>query len=126
MIGLGSLIATGVSGKLPGISGLLGRLLVPATQDKGWRLTFLIGLIVGAAATFATSESAALFRPMRPLIVIAVAGVLVGFGTRLGGGCTSGHGVCGVGMGARDSIAATVMFLAVGMVTASLWHWVLQ
>jgi uncharacterized membrane protein YedE/YeeE len=137
LIGLASLIASVLSGKVPGISGVFGRLLVPATPDppsvragratnygvagKTWRLVFLIGLIGGAALSFALWNSAALFRPMRPLWVMAVAGLLVGFGTRLGGGCTSGHGVCGVGMGAKDSIAATFIFVAVAMVTVFIY-----
>jgi len=104
MIGLASLAATVLSGKIPGISGVFGRLLVPATSGKTWRAVFLFGLIGGAALSFALWQSAALFRPMRPLVVTAVAGLVVGFGTRLGGGCTSGHGVCGVGMGAKDSM----------------------
>src|SRR5581483_3465070 len=98
LIGLASLIAAATSGKIPGISGVFGRLLVRATPDKTWRLVFLLGLIAGAAISFSLWESAALFRPVRPLWIMALAGLLVGFGTRLGGGCTSGHGVCGVGM----------------------------
>jgi uncharacterized membrane protein YedE/YeeE len=122
LIGLASLLATVLSGKIPGISGVFGRLLVPATSDKNWRVVFLLGLIGGAALSFALWQSAELFRPMRPLVVMAIAGLLVGFGTRLGGGCTSGHGVCGVGMGAKDSIAATIIFVAVGMVTVFIYH----
>ena len=145
LIGLASLLATVLSGKIPGISGVFGRLLVPATPDppsvaaatygvagppsqgcgvagKTWRVVFLLGLIGGAALSFALWQSAALFRPMRPLVVMAIAGLLVGFGTRLGGGCTSGHGVCGVGMGAKDSIAATLIFMAAGMVTVFIYH----
>jgi hypothetical protein len=122
LIGLASLLATGLSGKIPGISGLFARLLVPATPDKTWRAVFLVGLIAGAALSFALWQSAALFRPMRPLVVMAIAGLLVGFGTRLGGGCTSGHGVCGVGMGAKDSIAATFSFVAVAMVTVLIYN----
>jgi|SRR5437016_6671850 len=87
MIGLASLAATVLSGKIPGISGVFGRLLVPATSGKTWRAVFLFGLIGGAALSFALWQSAALFRPMRPLVVMAIAGFLVGFGTRLGGGC---------------------------------------
>lgn len=121
MIGFASLIATVLSGKVPGISGLFGRLLVPATPDKAWRLVFLIGLMGGAALSFCLWDTAALFRPLRPLWVMAVAGLLVGFGTRLGGGCTSGHGVCGVGMGAKDSIVATFIFVAVAMVTVFIY-----
>jgi len=122
LIGLASLIATVFSGKIPGISGVFGRLLVSATPDKVWRLVFLIGLIGGAAWSFSLWDSAALFRPMRPLWVMAMAGLLVGFGTRLGGGCTSGHGVCGVGMGAKDSIAATLIFVTVAMVTVFIYN----
>lgn len=122
LIGLASLMATAASGKIPGISGVFGRLLVPNTPDKTWRAVFLIGLIGGAALSFSLWDSAALFRPMRALWIMAIAGLLVGFGTRLGGGCTSGHGVCGVGMGAKDSIAATFIFVAVGMITVFVYN----
>ena len=126
LIGLASLIATVSSGRVPGISGVFGRLLVSATPDKGWRLLFLIGLIGGAALSFALWQSAALFRPMRPLWIMAIAGLLVGFGTRLGGGCTSGHGVCGVGTGAKDSIVATFIFVATGMATVFIYNRVIS
>lgn len=131
LIGLASLMATVLTGKIPGISGVFGRLLVPAragratnygVADKTWRLVFLAGLIGGAALSFVLWDSAALFRTMRPLWVMAVAGLLVGFGTRLGGGCTSGHGVCGVGTGARDSIVATCIFMGVAMVTVFIYN----
>src|SRR5678816_532623 len=122
LIGLASLLATVLSGKIPGISGVFGRLLVAATPDKKWRAVFLFGLIGGAALSFALWQSAALLRPMRPLAVMAIAGLLVGFGTRLGGGCTSGHGVCGVGMGAKDSIAATLIFMVAAMVTVFIYN----
>jgi hypothetical protein len=122
LIGFASLLATALSGKIPGISGVFGRLLVPATPDKKWRSLFLLGLIGGAALSFLLWDSAALFRPMRPLAVMGVAGLIVGFGTRLGGGCTSGHGVCGVGTGAKDSIAATLIFVVVAMVTVLIYN----
>lgn len=122
LIGSASLLATALSGKIPGISGVFGRLLVAATPDKAWRAMFLLALIAGAALVFALSPAAALFRPMRPLGIMAVAGLLVGFGTRLGRGCTSGHGVCGVGTGARDSIAATMIFIAAAMTTVFIFN----
>ncbi|MBO0696343.1 MAG: YeeE/YedE family protein [Verrucomicrobia bacterium] len=122
LIGFASLLAAVLSGKVPGISGVFGRLLVTATPDKAWRLLFLIGLIGGAAFSFFLWDSAAIFRPARPIWVTAVAGLLVGFGTRLGGGCTSGHGVCGVGTGAKDSIAATLIFVAVAMITVLIYN----
>ncbi len=101
---------------------MFGRLLLQTTTDKTWRLVFLIGLIAGAALSFSLWDSAALFRPTRPLAAMAVAGLLVGFGTRVGGGCTSGHGVCGVGTGAKDSIAATFVFVAVAMATVFIYN----
>ena len=122
LIGFASLLATALSGKIPGISGVFGRLLIPATPDKKWRSLFLLGLIGGAALSFLLWDSAAIFRPMRPLAVMAAAGLIVGFGTRLGGGCTSGHGVCGVGTGAKDSIAATLIFVVVAMVTVLIYN----
>jgi uncharacterized membrane protein YedE/YeeE len=122
LIGLASLLATALSGKIPGISGVFGRLLVPATPDKRWRSLFLLGLVGGAALSFLLLDSAAIFRPMRPLAVMAAAGLIVGFGTRLGGGCTSGHGVCGVGTGAKDSIAATLIFVVVAIVTVLIYN----
>ena len=122
LIGLASLLATALSGKIPGISGVFGRLLVPATPDKRWRSLFLLGLIVGAALSFLLWDSAAIFRPMRPLAVVGVAGLIVGFGTRLGGGCTSGYGVCGVGTGAKASIAATLIFVVVAIVTVLIYN----
>lgn len=126
LIGLASLIATVLSGKVPGISGVFGRLLVPATPDKTWRVVFLLGLIGGAGLSFSFWDSAALFRPLRPLWVMALAGLLVGFGTRLGGGCTSGHGVCGVGTAQKNSIAATFIFVALGMITVFVYSHVLS
>jgi uncharacterized membrane protein YedE/YeeE len=73
---------------------------------------------------FFLSDTAATYRIPggRSLLVFAIAGLVVGFGTRLGGGCTSGHGVCGVGMGAKDSIIATIVFMAAGFLTASLFN----
>src|SRR6266576_2563202 len=122
LIGHASLFATVLSGKIPGISGVFGRILVPATPDKAWRAVFLVGLIGGAALSFALWQSAALFRPMRPLAVMVLAGLLVGLGTRLSGGCTSGHGVCGVGMGAKDSIAATLIFIVTAMMIVFIYN----
>src|SRR5688572_23200303 len=122
LIGIASLMAAFLSGKVPGISGIFGRLFLPRTPDKTWWVMFLVGLIGGAAMSFVLWESAALFRPMRPLGVMAAAGLLVGFGTRLGKGCTSGHGVCGVASGAKDSIVATLIFVGVAMVTVLIYN----
>ncbi len=117
LIGLASFIATAATGKILGISGVLARLFVTGQNDRPWRLVFLIGLISGAAICFQLFESADIFRPMRSFEMVGLAGFLVGLGTRLGGGCTSGHGVCGVGLGARDSVVATLVFMLVAIIT---------
>lgn len=114
-IGLGSLLATAATGRLPGISGVCARLAAFPRGDTAWRAVFLVGLVVGAGVAFAAFQPA--FVAGRSLLLFAMAGVLVGLGTRLGGGCTSGHGVCGIGLGARDSLVATIVFMLVGMVT---------
>jgi len=123
LIGLGSLVALIATGKIPGISGIFGRLLRPAKNDTAWRLVFLLGLILGALNLFRTVEFAALYRipEGRSLIVYAIAGLLVGFGTRIGRGCTSGHGVCGIGFGFKESIVATLVFMVAGFLTVFLF-----
>ncbi|MBK1856004.1 YeeE/YedE family protein [Verrucomicrobiaceae bacterium 5K15] len=122
LIGLASFLASFVTGKIPGISGVCARLLIPATPDKLWRLTFMIGLIAGAGIAFSSLSAAAIYRPQSSVWVTALAALLVGIGTRVGGGCTSGHGVCGIGLGAKDSLIATCTFMAFGILTVYLTH----
>jgi uncharacterized membrane protein YedE/YeeE len=119
LIGLGSLLAAGASGKIPGISGIFSRLLRRLNVDTAWRAMFFIGLLTGVVLALALFESAGNFRPARSLGAMAIAGVLVGFGTRLGGGCTSGYGVCGLGLGSKTALVATVLFMAAGIVTVA-------
>ena len=116
LIGLGSITALAVTGKVPGISGIVARLLTSRRKDDiRWRVIFLCGLVAGAVITFLSVPSAAVFRieDGRSLPLYAVAGLFVGIGTRLGGGCTSG-----IGAGARDSIIATLTFMSTGIATA--------
>ena len=124
LIGAGSLLGMVATGKVPGVSGIFGRLLRPTTMDRAWRSVFLAGLIAGAAILFQICGPATEYRipEGRSLLVYGLAGIIVGFGTRLGGGCTSGHGICGVGMGVRDSIVATVVFMVAGFATVFLFN----
>ena len=122
LIGLGSLVAFLASGVIPGISGLFSRVLRSRVAENAWRLVYFAGLLAGAALLFAAVDSAAAYRAGSSLAWIAVAGLLVGFGTRLGGGCTSGHGVCGIGLGSRTSLVATVLFMASGIATVWLFR----
>jgi uncharacterized membrane protein YedE/YeeE len=116
-IGLASLLALLATGKVPGISGIFSRVLRPQKGDTAWRVVFLLGLVAGAGGAFVWIAPAAVYRPDASLAWFVVAGVLVGFGTRLGGGCTSGHGVCGIGMGSKSAVMATVVFMVVAMIT---------
>ena len=123
LIGLGSLLALVTTGKIPGISGMLSGILRHSAGDTAWRIIFLLALVAGACITFRTVDAAAVFQPIGSPLVIAIAGVLVGFGTRLSGGCTSGHGVCGIGMGSRSAFIATLVFISGGIVTVGVVHY---
>lgn len=124
LIGLGSLLALAVSGKIPGISGIFGKILRPSAGDTAWRVVFLVGLIAGAGLLHLTQFGWQEYRVPggRNLAVFVIAGLLVGFGTRMGGGCTSGHGVCGIGAGAKDGLIYTLVFMATGIATVFAWN----
>lgn len=119
MIGAAAALYLLLNGRIAGISGMLGRLIDPAATDRASPLAFLVGLI---AAPWLWR----LVAPLPPVTVSAsnamliVAGLLVGFGTRYGSGCTSGHGVCGLSRGSARSWVATVTFMAFGLLTVFL------
>jgi len=120
LIGLASALLMLLTGRIAGVSGILGGLLPLNATDRGWRLAFIAGLI--AAPLLAALFGTPLPNPAMPasLAVVALGGLLVGFGTRMGGGCTSGHGVCGVARLSSRSIIATAIFMAVAMATVAL------
>ncbi len=118
LIGLSASMLLLFNGRVAGISGILGALVVRETSDKAWRAAFVAGLLGGGAVMLALLPSA-FGEPSAASSNLAVAipaGLLVGFGTMLGSGCTSGHGVCGIGRGSTRSIAATLTFMATGMI----------
>jgi hypothetical protein len=119
LIGLAATMLMLVTGRIAGIAGILGDLIDLAGGDRLWRLAFIGGLV---AAPLAIAAAGAPLRapPMPGWIVIVIAGVLVGFGTRLGNGCTSGHGICGIARLSPRSIAATVTFMAVAMLVVAI------
>ncbi|EIY8042419.1 YeeE/YedE family protein [Vibrio vulnificus] len=125
LLGISALTMLLVNGKVAGISGILTGLLTPKSRDFAWRLMFVIGMVSGGvlAVTFgAASASVAL--PTAG-VLIAAAGLLVGIGTRLGNGCTSGHGICGIGRLSKRSIVATAIFMAVAAMTVFVrLHWI--
>jgi uncharacterized membrane protein YedE/YeeE len=119
LIGLAAAILMLITGRIAGISGIVGG-LIGGAADKGWRATFIVGLILVPLA--ANLAGFTLSAPQMPgsWIVIIVAGLLVGSGSRLGGGCTSGHGVCGVARLSPRSIAATLIFTVTAMVVVAI------
>jgi len=101
------------------LSGILGGLARAAHNDLDWRIAFLAGLVVAPLIYAAVTSAPAIAIQAGPITLI-IAGLLVGFGTRLGGGCTSGHGVCGLARLSQRSIIATGLFMATGVVTVFL------
>ena len=120
LIGLAATLLMLLTGRIAGISGIFGACLNIATADKGWRIAFIAGLIL--APLTGSFAGHALAEPQMPAswLTIVGGGLLVGFGTRQGGGCTSGHGVCGVARLSRRSIAATAIFMAAAVVVVFL------
>jgi hypothetical protein len=113
LIGLGAVTLMLFLGRIAGISGIVGGLLGFDRSDSGWRLAFVAGLIAGPLGVGLMGGALpAITVDASPLLVIA-AGVLVGFGTRLGSGCTSGHGVCGLARLSARSLVATIVFMGV-------------
>lgn len=116
MIGGASALLLISHGRIAGISGIVGSLFSSATRDRSWRIAFLVGL-AGAGLFASIAAPDAIGQSARAYPWLIFAGVLVGFGTRLGGGCTSGHGVCGMGrLSARSTIAVAV-FTVTGALT---------
>jgi uncharacterized membrane protein YedE/YeeE len=116
LIGVASVLLMGALGRIAGVSGILGGLLVPGTGPRGWRLAFVTGLPVGAALAWRLGAASAPQLDAGWPVLIA-GGLLVGVGTQLGNGCTSGHGVCGLARGSGRSLVATLTFMAVAAAT---------
>ncbi|PJC87435.1 hypothetical protein CSW98_05930 [Vibrio sp. HA2012] len=117
LLGISATVLLLVNGKVAGISGILTGLLTPKSKDYSWRLLFFIGMICGGMlgskllgahipTEFAASSG-----------MVALAGLLVGIGTKLGNGCTSGHGICGIGRLSIRSVVATCVFMLVAALT---------
>ncbi len=117
LIGIAASILLWLNGRLAGVSSILGGLARPAAGESRWRLLFLIGLVIGALVFAAAGGDVSAVRVDTGMPVIIAAGLLTGIGTRLGGGCTSGHGVCGVARLSRRSITATATFMVVAGAT---------
>ncbi|HCT7990747.1 TPA: YeeE/YedE family protein [Proteus mirabilis] len=116
LIGLAAAILLLFNGRIAGISGILGGVLTTNQQGNGWRWAFLLGMLITPALFYLFDK------PLTPIIDVSswqliIAGVLVGAGTRLGNGCTSGHGICGLARLSRRSIVAVLVFMVTAFVT---------
>ena len=117
LIGLAATIVLLVHGRIAGVSGMVGGLLTKDDGARPLRTWFLGGLVIAGVALATWAPGTVSSVPGLPLWGVAVAGLLVGFGTRLGSGCTSGHGVCGIGRFSKRSIVATLTFMATAALT---------
>ena len=120
LIGLAAAGLMLLTGRVAGVSGIFGGLLALRPADQGWRIAFVAGLI--AAPLLATLVGRPLPAPAMAsnLALVALGGLLVGFGSRMGNGCTSGHGVCGFARLSARSIAATAIFMTTAVVTVAI------
>ena len=117
LIGLAAVVLLIANGRIAGVSGIVGGLLARVPGDSAWRAAFVLGLWLGALVYWAV-RGESLPIELEPTLAIAIAaGLLVGFGTRLGSGCTSGHAVCGIARFSTRSTVATVVFMAAGIMT---------
>ena len=119
LLGLASALFVLLNGRILGISGIVGGLLRPRAGDMGWRLAFVLGMLVAPGLYWLVVG------PMQPRIdanwgMVVIGGLLVGVGTRYGSGCTSGHGVCGLSRMSPRSLVATLAFMGAGFVTVFL------
>jgi uncharacterized membrane protein YedE/YeeE len=127
LIGLSATLLLWLNGRVAGVSGILNGVLFPKRHDVAWRAMFLGGLVAAAGLYMAFFPDAPQPRMDFPRAGLVVAGLLVGFGTRMGNGCTSGHGVCGIGRLSLRSVVAVLTFMATAIATTYLvrhvWSW---
>ncbi len=117
LIGLSVSLLLLLNGRMAGISGIMNGVFSAPKKEEMWRAIFLVGLILGAVIFQLITNDSLQLRENYPVLLIIIGGFLVGFGTRMGSGCTSGHGICGIANFSVRSITATVTFMASGGIT---------
>jgi uncharacterized membrane protein YedE/YeeE len=122
LIGASASLLLTLNGRIAGISGIVAGSFRSFAKDSAWRVAFVAGLVLGGAAMMVAAPSTMPVPAGTTVIASVVAGLLVGVGTQVGGGCTSGHGVCGVSRISPRSIVATVTFMATGAATVFATH----
>lgn len=125
LIGLAASMLLLVNGRVAGVSGIVKNVLKPVRGDIAWRLAFIAGLVAGPLL-YALLGNTVVVEIRAPLALLVVAGAVVGFGTSMGSGCTSGHGVCGIARLSARSILATISFMTSGVLTVYVARHVLS
>lgn len=120
LIGVAVTLMLWLNGRTTGVSGILNNVLTSRQKDSAWRWAFIGGLVLGGAILYQIHPSSFANSSGRSLTEISVAGFLVGFGTIMGGGCTSGHGICGISRFSMRSLVATVTFILSGILIVAL------
>lgn len=124
VIGLATALFLVLNGRVTGISGILNGLFTYTKSEYFWRLFFVVGLIAGGFVLALRNPEFFEPLPNRNSVLIVIAGLLVGFGTVMGSGCTSGHGICGIARMSPRSMIATLCFIVAGMLMANFLRWV--
>lgn len=117
LIGLSAVLMLWLNGRIAGISGIFHGLLPIRKKEFLWRILFLVGLILGSQIYYLFPQINFIPRTHYPVSLLVLAGFLVGVGTKIGGGCTSGHGVCGIARLSSRSIVATIVFFIFGLLS---------
>ncbi|MCA9698171.1 MAG: YeeE/YedE family protein [Myxococcales bacterium] len=125
IIGLSAALMLAYNGRIAGISGILGGFL-EGSEGRSWRGMFLLGMLIGGLGLRLLAPQTLPGAAFDSLPLLIVAGLLVGFGTRLGGGCTSGHGICGISRLSTRSLAATAFFMGAAIATTYVLRHVLH
>jgi uncharacterized protein len=120
LIGLSAVLLMLLNGRIAGITGIAGGLIDPISRDRFWRAAFIVGLIAAPLSAMLIGYTVPVPQMPTSMVTIAVAGLLVGFGTRMSNGCTSGHGICGMARLSTRSITATVVFMAAAIIVVAL------
>lgn len=123
LIGLAAALLMLLLGRIAGISGIAGGLLKADVGDRLWRLAFLTGLCVAPLVVWMATDIRPDITIKTPTGTLIFAGLLVGLGTRIGAGCTSGHGVCGLARLSPRSLVATFVFMAAGIITVTIMRY---
>jgi uncharacterized membrane protein YedE/YeeE len=126
LIGVSAVLLMALTGRIAGVSGIVGGLLPPkAADDRTWRIAFVLGLLLAPTLLAIFTGNNRIGAPVAGPLVLVASGLLVGVGTALGNGCTAGHGICGISRLSMRSVAATVTFVATAMITVFIARHVL-